>query len=151
MNDIQIPRKTVSEDFLLKHLNDHLQQQPGCEGCFFLGVTPLAETDADGCNWSASNVRVSGAHPADYDPAAREIIQAARMKFNLQHVPEEIGVKVRIRSARQQFIKSNHGIDADAVGEVTALDRTMGPGPRIAVKFGEKQLPLILADYFEPV
>jgi hypothetical protein len=77
-------RAIVSQDFLLKHLNDDLQKQEGCEKCFFTGVTRLGETDEEGCNWSASTMRVTGASVLDYEPGARTVVQAAREKFNLE-------------------------------------------------------------------
>ncbi len=76
-------RTLVSQQALLEWMNSRLQQHEKFSGCRITSVSRLAESDADGCNWSTSWLQCSGVTVAECKPTANQIADEAKKLFNL--------------------------------------------------------------------
>lgn len=78
-----MPRKMLSENDLLRVLNDEISTKDECAGCKFTSVVRLKDADETGCNWSHANLRCSG-RPADVCCAvADRVISSTKDKYNI--------------------------------------------------------------------
>jgi hypothetical protein len=78
-------RKMVSEDELVKILNEEFSKYPDYSQCRFTSISyKLAEPDKNGCNWSKANVSCSGVSGQSCSQIAARIITEAQKKYNIK-------------------------------------------------------------------
>lgn len=78
-------RKLVTEEELIKLLNNQLAEHEDSEGYSFdQGVLRLAGVDENGCNWSTVHLRGSGVPVAPMAPIADRIVGEAKKKYNIK-------------------------------------------------------------------
>lgn len=77
-------QKLVTEAELVTHLNEEITKHEECADCRFEHVMQLRKLDPQGCNWSEPNLRCSGQPASICLPIARQVVHAARARFNLK-------------------------------------------------------------------
>lgn len=77
-------RKFISQDELLKWINNKIQEHEECENIFLQGICLLAEEDPEGNNWSASSFRVTGVSEEIYMTVLEKVISEAKKLFNIK-------------------------------------------------------------------
>jgi hypothetical protein len=70
----------VSRDYILSWMNSEIAKYDAGKDCHFISIT-LTEPDEYGGNWSAAELRCSGAAIEEYQPIAQQIIDEAKEKF----------------------------------------------------------------------
>jgi hypothetical protein len=78
-------RQLVTREELKSIINEGFSKIPDVEGVHISGVSPLAGTDADGCNWSTANIGYTLGNSTEeiLNPIVSKIIHDISCKYNL--------------------------------------------------------------------
>jgi hypothetical protein len=79
-------RQSVTREQLKSIINEEFSKIPDVEGVHISGVSPLAGTDAEGCNWSTANIGCSLGNSTEeiLDPIVSKIVHDINCKYNLK-------------------------------------------------------------------
>ncbi|MBW7998052.1 MAG: hypothetical protein FVQ81_16085 [Candidatus Glassbacteria bacterium] len=77
-------RELISKEDLQVLLTAEIRKHEGCEECGPLGIVPLQQPDATGCNWTNSDyIPATEVSQATIQQVVAAVVAAAQSKYNI--------------------------------------------------------------------